>query len=215
MTFWLSVCKWEMKWVCDAVPGEEWNGEKPFINWSSGGAEGGFGGVAGVGCECGTLAIIDKTIKKKKREGGWNTAQMYEITLWDLIARHSRLQPCRFSQCRILYVFKQSLGWRGDALQLKICPAISGSLKWVDIIFICLKKKKRRHKNAALAPPQQRGLFGSCNMAPSRYVQIRCTAETIYRLSPSLLKSICNWESLRCPPYCVASPWLSVGFNEK
>lgn len=153
--------------------------------------------------------------KKKKREGGWNTAQMYEITLWDLIARHSRLQPCRFSQCRILYVFKQSLGWRGDALQLKIRPAISGSLKWVDVIFICLKKKKRRHKNAALAPPQQRGLFGSCNMAQSRYVQIRCAAETIYRLSPSLLKSICNWESLRCPPYCVASPWLLGGFNEK
>lgn len=39
MTFWLSVCKWEMKWVCDAVPGEEWSGEKPFINWSCGGAE--------------------------------------------------------------------------------------------------------------------------------------------------------------------------------
>lgn len=81
--------------------------------------------------------------------------------------------------------------------------------------FYMLKKKKRRHKNAALAPPQQRGLFGSCNTAPSRYVQIRCAAETIYRLSPSLLKSICNWESLRCRPYCVASPWLSVGFNEK
>lgn len=26
MTFWLSVCKWEMKWVYNAVPGEEWSG---------------------------------------------------------------------------------------------------------------------------------------------------------------------------------------------
>lgn len=109
------------------------------------GCWGGGGGVAGVGCECGTLAIIDKTIKKKEERGGLKHGRkMYEITLWDLIARHSRLQPCRFSQCRILYVFKQSLGWRGDALQLKICPAISGSSKWVDIIFICLKKKKEK-----------------------------------------------------------------------
>lgn len=39
MTFWLSVCKWEMKWVCDAVPGEEWNGEKLFKNGSCGRGE--------------------------------------------------------------------------------------------------------------------------------------------------------------------------------
>lgn len=132
--------------------------------------------------------------KKKRRERGVETRpQMYEITLWDLIARHSRLQPCCFSQCRILYVFKQSLGWRGDALQLKICPAISGSLKWVDIIFICFKKKRK--EDIKMRRPHRRSSGGSLAAAiwrRVRYVQIRCAAETIYRLSPSLLKSICN-----------------------
>lgn len=185
---------------------------EPFINWSCGGAEGGAGG-GGVWVR--HSGDHRQYYKKKEETGGlkhgtnvWNYTLGFNCPPFKAptVPLFTMQDPLCFQT--IIRVERR------DTLQLKICPAISGSLKWVDIIFICLKKK-RRHKNAALAPPQQRGLFGSCNMAPSRYVQIRCAAETIYRLSPSLLKSICNWESLRCPPYCVASPWLSVGFNEK
>lgn len=32
-----------MKWVCDAMPGEEWNGEEPFKNGGCGGEKGAGG----------------------------------------------------------------------------------------------------------------------------------------------------------------------------
>lgn len=48
--------------MCDAVPGEEWNGENPFKMEA---VEVGKGRGADRGRdECSTLVIIDKTIKR-------------------------------------------------------------------------------------------------------------------------------------------------------
>lgn len=58
------------------------------------------------------------------------------------------------------------------------------------------------------------GTLWQCDTA--RYIQIHYTAETIYQLSLSLLKSICNSASLRCLSYWLAGvPMVVTGFNEK